>query len=249
MFRILFSFAVMLCMVCEIFSVSAKSVPTDNKNIFLQHEHTKACDKTAAEPVQIICILDRSGSMHALVKDTIGGYNSFLEKQKQNPGKAEVTTILFDDKYEVISEAVDINEAKNLTSEEYFARGSTALLDAVGKTITSTLDKMEKEKICPAKRRVLIMIMTDGLENASLEYDKATIKKLIDLTTKEYDWSYIFIGANIDSVSEANSIGITAKHAMNYSHNRDGVQKSFAMMDAAATEMRESGAVSEDWKK
>lgn len=255
MIRKLFSFAVALCVIGGIFSVSARSIPQDNpkpnnpKKISLPHEHSGSCDETPAEPVQIICILDRSGSMHGLVKDTIGGYNSFLEKQKQNSGKAEVTTVLFDDQYEVISESVDINEVKNLTSEEYFARGTTALLDAVGRTITNTLGKMEKEKICPAKRKVLVMIMTDGLENASKEYKKSDVKNLIEATTKEYGWNYIFIGANIDSVSEAKSLGINAKHAANYSHDSGGVQKSFSMMDAAATEMREKGTVDENWKE
>ena len=235
--------------------MSARSLPPDTpttkpvKENILTHKHSADCDETTAEPVQIICILDRSGSMGRLVEDTIGGYNSFLEKQKQNSGKAEVTTILFDDQYEIIAESVDINEVKNLTSEEYFARGTTALLDAVGRTVTSTLGKMEKEKICPAKRKVLIMIMTDGLENASKEYRKSDVKKLIETTTKEFGWNYIFIGANIDSVSEAKSLGINAKHAANYSHDSSGVEKSFSMMDAAATEMREKGKVDENWKE
>ena len=254
MLRKLVSSAIMLCIVGGIVAVSARSIPTDNppkpsKENILTHKHTSDCDGTPAEPVQIICILDRSGSMAKLAEDTIGGYNSFIEKQKQTPGKAEVTTILFDNKYEVISEAVDINEAKTLTSEEYFARGTTALLDALGMTITNTLGKMEKEKICPAKRRVLIMIMTDGLENASVEYNKASVKNLIDSTTKEYNWNYIFIGANMDSVSEAESIGISAKRAANYSHDRDGVQRSFSMMNSAAKEMRETGSVGEDWRE
>ena len=247
MFRVLL--VIMICIVGEINFVSARSIPIEKPNILLQHEHNKDCDKTTSEPVQIICILDRSGSMAKLAEDTIGGYNSFLEKQKSNSGKAEVTTILFDNQYEVIADAVDINEAKNLTSAEYFARGTTALLDSLGITITNALGKMEQDKICPAKRRVLIMIMTDGLENASKEYNRATIKNLIDSTTEEYHWNYIFMGANMDSISEAQSLGISAKHAGNFSHNRAGIQKSFAMMDEAATEMREKGSVDENWKK
>ena len=218
------------------------------QNILPVHEHTESCDNTEAEPVQIICILDRSGSMSKLAEDTIGGYNSFLEQQKKEPGKAEVTTIIFDDKYEKIVDAVDLKKVPELTSAEYYARGNTALLDAVGRTIMEVAGKMEKERICPAKRRVLVLIMTDGKENASEEYDKGTVKSLIESTTNEYKWNYIFMGANIDSVSEAASIGIKSHHAADYAHNRAGIRESFSKMGAAAREMRETGEVSEDWK-
>ncbi|MBQ7703986.1 MAG: VWA domain-containing protein [Selenomonadaceae bacterium] len=234
--------------------VQSKSVPvkenisTVQQNILPAHVHTSDCEKTDAEPVQIICILDRSGSMRSLAEDTIGGYNSFLEKQKQLEGTAEVTTVLFDDQYEKISEGVDIQQVSELTSAEYYARGTTALLDAVGKTVMDTAGKMEKDKICPSKRRVLFLIMTDGLENASVEYDKSAVKSMIEQTTENYNWNYIFMGANIDSVSEAEKLGINSKFAADYSHNREGVEKSFEQMDAAASELRESGAVSEDWK-
>ena len=116
-------------------------------------------------------------------------------------------------------------------------------MDAVGKTITETLGQMEKNKICPAKRRVLVMIMTDGLENASTEYDKARVKALIDATTKNYKWNYIFIGANIDSAAEATSIGISGSHAANISSDSAGIQESFKRMDEAAKEVRKKGSV------
>lgn len=227
----------------------AGAVQQEKKVVIPTHEHSEECQLTTAEPVQIICILDRSGSMRALADDTIGGYNSFLEKQKNEPGGAEVTTVLFDDRYERIVDSVNILEAPEMTSKEYYARGMTALLDAVGRTITDTLGRMEKENICPEKRRVLILIMTDGKENDSKEYDKETVKALIDKTTEAYGWNYIFMGANIDSVAEAGAIGIKAAHAMNYKHNSAGIADSFARMDAAATEMRETGNVSGDWKK
>ena len=223
-------------------------VETVKKNVLPVHEHNTNCKKTSAEPVQIICILDRSGSMSSLAEDTIGGYNSFLAKQKETPGKVEVTTVLFDNEYIKIADKVDLNEIPELTSAEYYARGTTALLDAIGMTLTDVAGKMEKEKICPAKRRVLVLIMTDGLENASHEYNKATVKAMIEQTTKDYNWNYIFMGANIDSVSEADSLGISKKHAMNYSADRKGVRKTFEKMDEAAAAVRESGEVSEDWK-
>ena len=222
---------------------------TTAQNILPTHKHTANCDDTAAEPVQIICILDRSGSMRSLAEDTIGGYNSFIGKQKKESGKAAVTTVLFDDQYEKILDNVDLERTPELTSSEYYARGTTALLDAVGRTIMDTAGNMEKEGICPAKRRVLVIIMTDGLENASREYNKADVKAMIEATTNEYKWNYIFMGANIDSVAEATSIGIKAGNAGNYKATPQGVRESFTFMDNAATEVRESGEVSEDWNK
>lgn len=250
MWRILLMMAMMftlgsgLCM--------AKVLPPDKPvrpSAVLVHEHTSKCNLTAAEPVQIVCILDRSGSMRHLVGDTIGGYNSFIEKQRQEKGRAEVTTVLFDDKYEKLVEAVDIKDVPELTNKEYYARGMTALLDAVGRTVTSTLGRMNQEGICPAKRRVVFFIMTDGKENDSKEYSKADVKAMIETATKEYKWNFIFMGANIDSVAEAASLGIGADHAVNYAHDGSGVQKSFARMNAAASEMRETGSVGDSWKE
>ena len=237
--KFLTSIMVFMLIVGANFFVQAKST----ENILPQHKHTAICEKTSAEPVQIICILDRSGSMQRLTDDVIGGYNSFIDKQKKESGSAEVTTVLFDDKYEKIVDAVDIQKAENLTAAVYYARGNTALMDAVGKTITETLGQMEKNKICPEKRRVLIMIMTDGLENASTEYNKARVKELIDATTKNYKWNYIFIGANIDSTAEATSIGISGSHAANISSDSAGIKESFKRMDEAAKEVRKKGSV------
>ena len=221
----------------------------ENKTNLLKHQHKAACEETTAEPVQIICILDRSGSMENLAEDTIGGYNSFLAKQKENSSKAEVTTVLFDNQYETIYDALDIQEVPELTSEIYYARGTTALLDAVGMTIKETLGRMERAGICPEKRRVLVMIMTDGLVNASHEYSKDTVKSLIEGTTENYHWNYIFMGANMDSVAEASKIGISAKRAMNFSYDDEGIANSFSKMSEAADEMRDSGQVSDKWKE
>lgn len=246
MFRVLIISVVMLLFVGQAYS---KTLPIEQpakevkEQVQLTHKHTAACDKTEAEPVQIICILDRSGSMSSLATDTIGGYNSFIEQQKSKAGTAEVTTVLFDDQYEKISDAINLNDIPELTSAQYYARGTTALLDAVGRTITETLSRLESQKVCPAKRRVLIMIMTDGYENASKEFTKAKVKALVEGTTKEYDWNYIFIGANIDSAAEAGGIGIDRKHATNYAPTSEGVRNSFDMMREAADEVRERGTL------
>ncbi len=219
------------------------------KSALPPHQHTAKCELTNPEPVQIICILDRSGSMSNLAGDTIGGYNTFLKKQKKDAGKAEVTTILFDDQYEKITDAVPLETVPELTDKEYYARGTTALLDAVGRTLTDVAGKMEKEGICPAKRRVIVLIMTDGMENASREYKKATVKAMIDQATKEYHWNFIFMGANIDSVAEAEALGIASGYAVDYSADSAGVKESFNRMDEAVSEVREKGTVSENWKK
>ena len=246
MFRVLMLSVLMLLFFGQAYSktlpVEPPKQPVEEK-VQLTHKHTADCQKTQAEPVQIICILDRSGSMSNLAADTIGGYNSFIEQQKTKAGTAEVTTVLFDDQYEKISDAVDLNNVPELTSEQYYARGTTALLDAVGRTITETLSRLESKKICPAKRRVLVMIMTDGYENASKEFTKAKVKALVEATTKEYDWNYIFIGANIDAAAEAGGIGIDRKYAANYKPTSEGVRNSFDMMREAADEVREHGTL------
>lgn len=227
--------------------VEEKAQEIEQPSVF-SHKHNLNCYKTEAEPVQIVCILDRSGSMRNLAGDTIGGYNSFLAKQRQEAGSAQVTTVLFDDKYDKIVDAVDLAKVPELTEREYYARGMTALLDAVGRTIMDTAGRFEQEGICPAKRRVLFMIMTDGKENDSKEYSRAAVKSMIEVATREYGWNFIFMGANIDSVAEAASIGINAKHAVDYDYSGSGVQESFDRMSAAASEVRESGSVGEGWK-
>ena len=148
-----------------------------------------------------------------------------------------------------VVDAEDIKKVPELTDKEYYARGMTALLDAVGRTVTDTFGRMNHAGICPAKRRVLFLIMTDGKENHSREYTKADVKAMIEKATQEYKWNFIFMGANMDSVSEAASIGISADHAVNFAHDSAGVRQSFARMSEATTEMRESGTVGEDWKK
>lgn len=204
-----------------------------------RHEHSDACGNTTAEPVEIICILDRSGSMQNLSQDTIGGYNSFVAQQREKEGSATITTVLFDDKYEKIFDSVPLDEVPELTSKEYYARGTTALLDAVGKTIMSTLGRMERDGVCPARRSVIVLIMTDGLENASREYSREMVKRLIEETTKEYKWQFVFMGANIDSVSEAQSIGIAASNAHDFDASGDGVATSFERMGEAVDRARE----------
>lgn len=187
--------------------------------------------------INVVFLLDRSGSMMGSVSDTIGGYNSYLEKQRNN--NALITTILFDNNYEELHYRKDIKEVKNITKDEYYVRGSTALYDAIGLTINK-LDKDVKDE------KVLFIITTDGLENASREYNKESISKLIK---KHSNWEFIYLGANIDSYSEGVSIGIRKENISNYSKSRDGINKMFKSVDYITKCMSSDVDFKESWKK
>lgn len=166
----------------------------------------------------IIFILDRSGSMYSIEKETISGYNNFLKKQRNGKGDVFVTTVLFDDKYELLYSREKINNVSKLTSKEYFSRGCTALMDAVGKTIKTM------ESTITDNHRIIFVIMTDGLENASVEYNREQVKKLIK---KHKEWEFVFLGANIDSYKEGNSIGIDNKRIANFKQDSASVGNVF----------------------
>lgn len=151
------------------------------------------------EMTEIIFLLDRSGSMAGLEEDTIGGYNSFLKKQKELGDNLIITTILFDDKYEILYNGVDVDNA-TLNNENYYVRGCTALLDAIGKTI-SLVKRREHNK-------VIFVITTDGMENSSCEFNRSQIKKIISEQENEFGWEFLFFGANIDVEEEGESLGI-----------------------------------------
>lgn len=188
--------------------------------------------------LDLVFLIDRSGSMYGSEEDTIGGFNSFIEKERKNELKTNVTTILFDDKYEVLYKRKSISDVKKLTKEEYFVRGTTALLDAIGKTIT-TLDK-------EVDNNVLFVIMTDGLENASVEFSKSQIKNMID----NHNWEFIFLGADIDSYAEAGSIGIARSRVANYEKSSQGVDRLYSSISRASMRVRRNMSLDdEDWKE
>ena len=198
--------------------------------------------------VDVVFILDRSGSMGGLESDTIGGFNSMLEKQRKIQGKAFITTVLFDDQYELLHDRVNIAKVNNITEKEYFVRGSTALLDAIGKTIAKekaiqdTLGKNEKAD------KVLFVIITDGLENASKEYNSSTVKKLIETQKEKYGWEFLFLGANIDAIETANTIGINAERAVNYKSDSIGTKKNYDTLNKAVEEVRSGKDLDKNWK-
>ncbi len=196
---------------------------------------------------QIVCILDRSGSMAALESDTIGGYNKFIESQKEEQGEAWVTTVLFDDKYELLYDAANVKTLRPITNKEYYARGMTALYDAVGKTIVDIGHRlaMLAEEERPSK--VIVVIITDGQENSSKEYDKGKIKDMITHQTQKYNWQFLFMGANIDSAAEAAAIGIDEKFSMDYAATDHGTARVYASADRAVRQMRGEGSVDAGW--
>lgn len=191
-------------------------------------------NKTKKE-MDIVFLLDRSGSMRGMEEDTIGGYNSYLEKQKDN--NAKVTTVLFDNQYEMLHDRIDIKKVKKLTDKEYYVRGCTALLDAIGKTI-NYIDKNNPKKVA-------FVITTDGLENASHEFSKEQIKELIE---GHSHWEFIYIGAGIDSYTEGASIGIKKSNISNYVKDKKGTSKLFGAVADACRMIYEDEELSSNWK-
>jgi len=187
---------------------------------------------------EIVFILDRSGSMGGLESDTIGGFNSMIEKQKKEKGEAIVSTVLFDDKAEVLHDRVSMDKVPVMTDKQYYVRGCTALLDAVGGAIhhIGKLHKHMAEDERPEK--TLFVITTDGMENASSHYSYDKIKKMINKKQDKNKWEFIFIGANIDSIAEAQRFGIDVDNAVNYVHDSYGTSKVYEAVENAVCAMR-----------
>ena len=197
---------------------------------------------------EIVFILDRSGSMAGLEKDTIGGYNAMLKKQKQLAQHATVTTVLFDDEYKLLHDRIHINGVAPITEKEYEVRGATALLDAIGKSIIKMEQVQNATLLEERAEKVLFVITTDGEENASVEFTYAKIKKLIE-RQKERGWEFIFLGANIDAIGEASKLGIEAERAVQYHADSEGTQVNFATLSEAIVEFRQTGKIKSKWKE
>ena len=196
---------------------------------------------------ELVFILDRSGSMHGLEQDTIGGYNGLLEKQRGETGEATVTTVLFDDAYEMLYDNADLTKVKELTAREYYARGCTALLDAIGRTVQNVEKRHHLAPESQVPGGTMVVIITDGFENASREYSLETVKKLIS-RQKEKGWEFMFLGANMDAVQTAESMGIQADRAVTYEADSIGTQKNFACMSAPMAAYRSREHFTGAWK-
>ena len=180
---------------------------------------------------EIVFILDRSGSMSGLESDTIGGYNSMIEKQKKEEGEALISTVLFDGQTDVLHDRVPLDKISPITEKEYYVRGSTALLDAVGGAIhhIGNVHKYAREEDVPEK--TLFIITTDGMENSSRQYSYDKVKKMIEKQKEKYHWEFIFLGANIDAVSVADRFGVDRQHAVRYECDSAGTALNFKVMN------------------
>ncbi|MGI6109780.1 MAG: vWA domain-containing protein [Eubacteriaceae bacterium] len=201
---------------------------------------------------ELVFILDRSGSMEGLEKDTIGGFNSMLKKQKAIDGECLITTVLFDNTLELLHDRIDIRAVHPLTEKDYEVGGCTALLDAIGSTITK-IRKVQKYTSDEYRaENVLFVIITDGFENASREYSSDQVKQMIETQKKESGWKFIFLGANIDAVETAGHIGIAPEWAQSFRADSCGVRLNFGGINSLASSMRKSESsdcAPADWKE
>lgn len=197
---------------------------------------------------EIVFILDRSGSMSGLEKDTIGGFNAMIEKQKKQDGKAFVSTILFDHESVVLHDRLPLEQIKPMTEDDYTVRGSTALLDAIGGAVKhiGNIHRYARREDVP--EHTMFVITTDGLENASIRYSSSDIKKLIE-SKKRKGWEFLFIGANIDAIETANNYGIDSDRAVNYNADSQGTEVLFEAVSETVAKFRGGQRVAPCWSK
>ena len=198
---------------------------------------------------ELVFILDRSGSMSGLEQDTIGGFNSMIEKQKKEAGEALVSTVLFDHESVVVHDRLPLDRVPRMTEEEYFTRGCTALLDAVGSAIhhIGSIHKYARREDVPEK--TMFIITTDGYENASRHYDYETVRRMIERQKEKYGWEFLFLGANIDAAREAARFGIRSDCAADYHADSVGTEVIYEAVSEAVCQVRRSAPLAADWKQ
>ena len=199
---------------------------------------------------ELVFILDRSGSMAGLEADTIGGFNGMLRKQRSTPGETVVSTVLFDHECQVLHDRVPLGQVRDMTGADYYVRGCTALLDAVGGAIhhIGNVHKYARKEDVPEK--TLFIITTDGMENASKQYDYRRVKEMIQRQKDKYGWEFLFLGANIDAVETASHFGIAENRAVTYRGDREGTRLNYDVVSDAVKCMRCSEAgLSDSWKQ
>ncbi len=217
-------------------------------------EYVTDCGGIQPEPIlnnttELVFILDNSGSMAGMEKDTLGGFNAMIEKQREETGEVYVSTVLFNNTSRVIHDRVPIKRIEPLTEQQYRVGGGTALLDAIGGAIhhIGNVHKYARKEDVPSK--TIFLITTDGMENASRQYDSEHVKKMIKRQEERYGWEFIFVAANIDAVHTAESIGIRRERAANYRQDTVGTEMLFCAMSEAVTSYRKGTKVSDNWSK
>jgi uncharacterized protein YegL len=198
---------------------------------------------------ELVFILDKSGSMSGLESDTIGGYNAMLKRQQEEQGEAIVTTVLFDDDYELLHDRSSIKGIRSITEKDYFVGGSTALLDAIGKTIHKIGNAQKHTSEEHRADKVMFVITTDGMENASHEYTYEKIRNMVERQKERFGWEFIFLGANIDAISTAAKFGIGADRAANYKADSEGTKLNYEAVSHVVSELRASRTITESWKE
>lgn len=198
---------------------------------------------------EIVFILDRSGSMGGLEDDTIGGFNSTIEKQKGEEGEANITTILFDHDVKFLYKRKNIKNVRSMTQDDYYVKGCTALLDAIGRGIDYMINVQKHQKEDEKAESVLFIITTDGYENSSNDYSYNQIRKMIKYQMEKYNWQFLFLGANIDAIAAAKNFGIPREYATNYVADGKGTKKNFKVMSKAISSYRRERRVHSDWKE
>ena len=196
---------------------------------------------------ELVFILDKSGSMGGLETDTIGGYNSMLAKQQEVEGECHITTVLFDNNYELLHDRIDIKAVSPISEKEYQVGGSTALLDAIGRTIHKISNAQKHTADDYRAEKVMFVIITDGEENSSREYSAERIKAQIERQKEKYGWEFVFLGANIDAIETAGRFGISADRAQNYHSDSEGIELNFRVMSEVVAEYRECSEISKGW--
>ena len=198
---------------------------------------------------EVVFILDRSGSMSGLEKDTIGGFNSMIEKQKREAGQALISTVLFNNNSKVLYDRVEVQKIPSMTEDDYSVYGCTALLDAIGGAIhhIGNVHKYARPEDVP--EHTMFVITTDGMENASRRYTYEKVKQMIERQKTKYNWEFLFLGANIDAVQTAGQLGIGADRAVNYQCDSEGTALNYDVVSAAISSVRCSASLSADWKK
>ena len=198
---------------------------------------------------EIVFLLDRSGSMSGLEKDTVGGFNAMIEKQKKEEGEALISTVLFDHEMKVLHDHVPVGDVKPISEEDYQVRGCTALLDAMGEAIhhIGNIHKYARDEDVP--EHTIFVITTDGMENASRSYSAAKVKRMVERQKEKYGWEFLFLGANMDAIAAADQLGIDEDKAVEFTSDCSGTQLNYAVMSEAIRRFRTEGTVDKGWKK